>query len=301
MHSHQTSRLTVYMSSLGNRLNLRHIFRAFVVNMKLGWNQEGNWAPPLIYLMFALIAPIAGVLMLVFMYLVVKGGSTDLSFLNFILTGSTVFLFIRQVLQGAGFAVVEDREHYRVLRYIYIAPVPFAVQIAGRIGVKLVVASLGVIATFAIGHIFLGISFRPDGVLWVWFFGSFTLGLIGLMAIGWTLSSTMLLIDRMGWIWAEGLAGLMFLASGAIIPFTLLPTPFVYFGSLLPTTYWVELWRLSLFGSGSVMALGNVEPALLWIRLVLTSTVWIVVAIAWYYAADRIARRFSRIERETFY
>lgn len=282
-------------------MNLKHLFRAFIVNMKLGWNQEGNWAPPLLYLLFALIAPIAGVLMLVFMYLVVKGDSTDQSFLLFILTGSTVFLFIRQVLQGAGFAVVEDREHYRVLRYIYIAPVPFVVQIAGRIGVKLVIASLGVIATFAIGYIFLEISFRPDGVLWDWFFGSFVLGIIGLAAIGWALASMMLLIDRMGWIWAEGFAGLMFLASGAIIPFALLPSPFTFFGSLLPTTYWVELWRLSLFGSASVLALGNVEPQLLWIKLALSSTVWMIFALVWSYVADSIARRLGKIEQITFY
>ncbi len=213
-------------------MDIPHIMRGLRVSMKLGWDQEGNWAPPLLYLIFALVAPIAGVMLLVFMYLVVKGGSSDQSFLMFILAGSAVFLFVRLVLQGAGFAVVEDREHYRLLRYIYIAPLPFAVQIAGRVGVKLLVSIICAVVTFLIGHFILKVPFRPDGVLWGWVLGGLMLGVFGLMCIGWMLASTMLLVDRMGWVWAEGIAGLMFLVSGAIIP---LHMPVSYTHLTLPT------------------------------------------------------------------
>ena len=277
------------------------ILRALRANMKLGWDQEGNWAPPLVYLLFALIAPIAGVLMLVFMYLVVKGGSTDKSFLMFILVGATVYLFVRLVLQGAGFAVVEDREHYRILRYIYIAPAPFPVQIAGRVAVKLLIAAVSVIVTFLCGYYFLGVTFRPDGILWGTFFGSFALGLTGLIAIGWMLASMMLLIDRMGWVWAEGIAGLMFLVTGAVVPFSLLPTPFIWLGKILPMTYWVELWRHALYGADALFALPGLKPNQLWMMLAITTPVWVVIAALWYRVADNLARKWGRVERETFY
>ena len=282
-------------------MTLSHLLRALRANAKLGWDQEGNWAPPLLYLLFALIAPIAGVLMLIFMYLVIKGGSTDQGFLAFLLAGSAMFLFIRLLLQGAGFAVVEDREHYRILRYIYIAPVPFPVQIAGRIVVKLIVSISGMLATFAAGYFFLGVQFRVDGIHWAWFFEALVGGLIGLLAISWILSSIMLLIDRMGWVWAEGLAGVMFLAAGAIIPLSLLPAPLVWLSKILPMTYWADLWRNALYGSISVFAQPQLSVAQLETGLWLSALGWSVSAIFIYRLCDYLARRWARIERETFY
>ena len=175
-----------------------HIIKAIRANIKLGWDQEGNWAPPLVYLLFALIAPVAGVLMLVFMYLVILGESREIGFLAFFLTGAAVFMYVRLILQGACFAVVEDREHYRMLRYMYIAPVPFPVQILGRIMVKLVIGTVGVLVTFLAGSLILDVPFRPDGIDWVGVAGGLFIGLLGAMAIGWMLSSMMLLVDRMG-------------------------------------------------------------------------------------------------------
>jgi len=239
--------------------------------------------------------------MLVFMYLVVKGESTDQSFLAFLLTGSAMFLFIRMILQGAGFAVVEDREHYRILRYIYIAPVPLPIQIAGRITIKLVVSFVGMIATFSAGYLFLKIPFRPDGIQWDWFSGSLALGLVGLLAMGWILASMMLLVDRMGWVWAEGFAGLMFLAAGAIIPLALLPAPMAWVGKILPMTYWADIWRHAIYGDLSALAQPGLTMNYLWSWMLGTTVVWSIAAVVWYRLCDSLARKWGRVERETFY
>lgn len=280
---------------------LTQILQAVRANAKLGWDQEGNWTHPLLYLIYALIAPIAGVLMLVFMYRVIFGHSADQSFLKFLLAGAAVFLYVRLLLQGAGFAVVEDREHYRILRYIYIAPAPFPAQILGRMAVKFFVATVGSLVTIGAGRLFLGIAFNPAGVNIAGLAGSFLLGVAGLTAISWTLASTMLLIDRMGWVWAEGLAGLMFLVSGVVIPLSVLPSWFSWVGMALPITYWAELWRLFLYGTESVRALPDLGRGEIWNWLTITTIAWTVAAIGWQFAADRLARKWGRIERETFY
>jgi len=277
------------------------ILRAVRANMKLGWDQEGNWTHPLLYLLFALVTPIAGVLMFVFMYRVIMGGSTDLSYLRFLLAGSSVFIYIRLVLQGAGFAVVEDREHYRVFRYIYIAPAPFPAQIIGRTAVKLVISTLGAALTLAAGVLLLKVSMNPIGIHWSALLCSLVVGLIGIMAIGWILASIMLLIDRMGWVWAEGLAGLMLLATGAVIPFRALPEYMTGIGKILPTTYWIEIWRYALYGAQTQFSLPQLSQSELWKGLLISSSIWTAVSILWYKTADYLARRWGRIERETFY
>ena len=282
-------------------MNTAHIIQALRANAKLGWNQEGNWAPPLLYLLFALIAPISGVLMLVFMYLVVKKDSTDPGFLAFLLAGSAMFLYVRTIFSGAANAVIEDREHYKILRYTYIVPVPFPVQIFGRIAVKLMISLVGMVATISVGKIFLGIPFRPDGIHWVQFAGSLGFGLIGLFAMGLMLESMMLLVDRMGWVWSEGISGIFFLAGGAIIPLSMLPSPMMWLGKILPMTYWADLWRTSLYGDLSVLAQPQLSISLMWTGLIITTISWFVLSIIVYQICDYLARKLGRIELETFY
>jgi ABC-2 type transport system permease protein len=282
-------------------VTIRHFIQAIKTNAKLGWDQEGNWAPPLLYLLFALIAPISGVLMLVFMYLVVKKDTSDPSFLAFLLAGSAMFLYIRTIFSGSGYAVIDDREHYKILRYTYIVPVPFPIQIVGRVSVKLMISIVGMIATISVGKIFLGIPFRPDGILWGQFAGSLGLGLIGLYGMGWMLASVMLLLDRMGWVWAEGVSGILFLAGGAIIPLSMLPWPMVWLGKILPMTYWADLWRISLYGDLPVLAQPNLSVPQLWTWLITLTIIWFVVSLIWYSICDRLARKLGRIELESFY
>jgi ABC-2 type transport system permease protein len=250
--------------------------------------------------MFALIAPIAGVMMLIFMYLVVMGKSDDLNFLAFLISGAAMFLFTRMMLQGAGNAVVEDREHYKILRYIYIAPVPFVVQIAGRMAVKFGIALIGCAATLIACHLILNIPLRGEGILWGRFLGSMTLGLIGVSLIAWMLANTMLLIDRMGWVWAEGISGLMFLASGAIIPLAMLPAPLVWFGRSLPMTYWVDLWRTALYDNPT-LAQPEIAIGSLWLWLWLSVIAWTIIASFWSRLCHYYAREYGMIEKETFY
>ncbi len=282
-------------------MNTAHLVQALKANAKLGWDQEGNWAPPLLYLLFALIAPISGVLMLVFMYLVVKKDTTDPSFLAFLLAGSAMFLFIRTIFAGAAYAVIEDREHYKILRYTYLVPVPFPVQIVGRVAVKLMISLVGMVATISVGNLFLGLPFRPDGIQWGQFAASLGFGLIGLFALGWMLASIMLILDRMGWVWAEGVSGILFLAGGAIIPLSMLPLPMLWLGKILPMTYWADLWRISLYGELSVLAQPQLNLSQLWAWLIASTIIWFVISFFWYILCDRIARRMGRIERETFY
>jgi len=276
-------------------------FQAYIANARLAWNMEGNWAPPLVYLAISLLSPAASVLIIVFMYLVILGDARDTTFIAFVIPGSAVYIFVRFVLQGCGYAVVEDREHYRLLRYIYIAPVPFPVQLFGRTTPKILIATVGSALTILAGVLFLDIPLRPDGVDWMMLCGGFAVGLIGCLALGWILASLMLLLDRMGWAMVEGVAGVIFLLSGMVIPLGILPGFLSRIGTALPMTYWAELWRHALFGSMAALSLPGMNIAQLWQRLLFTTAVIAVLAFAWYFVADRIARRWGRIEAETFY
>lgn len=279
----------------------RAYLRPFLANAKLSWDLEGNWAPAWLYVIFALIPPISGVLMLVFMYLVIMGSTGDPSYLAFLLTGSAAFIFVRLVLSGAGMEVVDDREHYRTFRYIYAAPVPFAVHIFGRVATKVIIASLGATATFVAGALFLGVKVSPTGVNYLALVGSLLIALAGMGALGYMLASLMLIIDRMGWVFAEGISALLYMVSGAIFPLSVLPVQVAFLGKTLPITYWIDLWRLGIYGAGAKVALPGLPLETLWLRLAVTTIFWIGVSMVWYKIADRLARKWGKIELETFY
>jgi len=280
---------------------LSPILRAVRANLKLGWDIEGNWAPAWAYLFIALATPAAGVLMLVFIYLVVMGAAGEKVFLAYLMGGASVFVFVRLVLSAAGWAVIEDREHYKTLRYIYIAPSPFAAQLIGRIGFKTAIAAFGSALTIIAGWLALGVPFRPDGIQWLDFIGGFIVGLVGMVGMGWLLASAMLLVDRMGWVWAEGFSGLLFLVSGMAIPLKVLPAPLAWVGRQIPITYWAELWRHALYGGTVALSLPGMTTAEIWLRLLLSTMAWTTAAGVGLKLADYFARRWGKIESETFY
>jgi len=276
------------------------MYDAFKAHAKLGWDLEGNWAPAWLYVIFALIPPISGVLMLVFMYKIVMGTNANTDYLAFLLAGAASFLFVRLLLAGAGMVVVEDREHYKTFRYIYSSPVPFPLQIFGRVAPKTLIAMFGAVLTIGAGHVVLKVSLNPAGIDWLTVVGSLGIAMIGMASIGWMLASFMLIIDRMGWVLAEGIAGLLFLITGAIFPMNLLPTPVAFFGKIVPITYWIDLWRLGIFGANAKLGSGT-PPDKLWLYLAATTLLWAVIAVYWYKVADRLARHWGKIEQETFY
>jgi len=166
---------------------------------------------------------------------------------------------------------------------------------------KLLIGTVGVTATMLAGYLFIGLPFREDGIKWGLVLGSTFLGLMGSAALGWILAGCMLIVDRMGWIWAEGFSGLLFLTSGAVIPISVLPHSVQWVGLILPISYWADLWRTAFFGSGSIMALSGYSTEQLLARLALTTVIWGLISIGWHKACDRLARRWGRIEAETFY
>ncbi len=276
-------------------------WRAIRSNIFLGWALDGNWAPFLVYILIALTAPVFGVMMLIYMYKIVLGGSKDPAFLAFMLTGAAAFMFVRLSLSAAGMVVVEDREHYRILRYIYTAPAPFPLQVFGRVLPKVGIATIAAVFPFLAGWIFFKLPFNQEGINWGLLLGSLLVALIGMGAMGWMLASLMLLIDRMGWVFAEGIAGLLFLLTGAVIPLDVIPKFLATIGKATPLVYWMDLWRYAIYGDYVKLALQSFTTSQLWNGLFITTTVWSLFAVVWNRIADNLARRWGRIERETFY
>src|SRR5215831_12556939 len=90
----------------------------------LGWQIESNWTRPWLFLLYVLVKPLTGSLLLVCMFAAVRmapGSAVSPEFLPFLFVSNACYLLVGAVTFGMSWAVLSDREHYGMLKYIYIS------------------------------------------------------------------------------------------------------------------------------------------------------------------------------------
>src|SRR5438445_531446 len=106
----------------GEKTNeFRENLRTFRIAAWLGWQIEGNWADPLVFFIFTVLRPMASALILVLMYTVVRGGQRDETF-DYLFISNAFYVLVIQVMVGLSWTIIDDRENYKMLKYIYTSP-----------------------------------------------------------------------------------------------------------------------------------------------------------------------------------
>ena len=279
------------------------MWRSFKVAAWLGWQITSNWTDPLMFAIYSIIRPISHAAILVVMYGVITGGNFSNPLFAYIYLGNAFYTYVFTVMNGVSWAVIDDREHYRTLKYMYMAPIRIPVYLLGRGVAGFLTASLSVLITIVAGVLFLHVSFDPLQANWPLFFLSLFIGVVMLALMGLLLAAVSLLVVRHSGFLAEGVSGVLFLFSGAIYPLEVLPKWLQPVGFAIPITYWLELMRRSLVGNvaqafPTLSRFGNLE--LLGILVGLT-IVFGVVSVYVFRLCDKRAREGGLIDRTTNY
>jgi len=277
--------------------------RSFRIAAWLGWQIESNWTDPFLFAIYSIIKPLAGAAILVVMYSVITGGNFDSPIFSYIYLGNAFYIYVGAVMSGISWAVIDDREHYKTLQYMYVAPSSIRAYLIGRGVAKFLVASISVIITIAFGVLFLHVNIDPSAIDWLLFFGSLLMGVFMLAMMGLILAGISLLIVQHVWFIGDAVAGALFLFSGAIFPLEVLPAWLRPLGYVMPVTYWLELLRRSLVGSvaeafPTLQALSNLQ--LIGILLALT-VVFAVASIYLFRYCEHVAREKGLIDMDNNY
>lgn len=281
---------------------MRRLFEAwhgFKAGTWLGWQIESNWTEPFLFAIYSVIKPVAGVLILVLMYLVVAKGGLENPLFPQAFLGTTFYLYVVNVLSGISWTVIDDREHYGMLKYVYMAPMHLYGYLLGRGMAKTAVATISVLITLAFGLAFLKVrlSLVNPGL----FAAALILGLAALAFYGILLAGVSLLIARHGWVVGDVVAGGLYLLCGTAFPLSLLPLPFRALGLWLPPTYWFEALRRALLGQGLHAELSPFSDSTL--LLILAGATFLGMALSlWIFrVAERIAVRRGLLDMQTMY
>lgn len=270
----------------------------------LGWQIESNWTDPFLFGVYSFAKPLASAAILVVMYGIITGGAYQNPLFAYMYLGNTFYIYVGAVMTGVSWAVIEDREHYKTLKYMYVAPIQIPVYLMGRGVARFVTGSFAVIITFVAGVLFLHVPFDPFRADWGMFIVSLFVGIIMLAMLGLLLGSLSLILVHHAGFLGETVAGALYVFSGAIFPLVVLPPVMQKIGCFMPTTYWLELLRRSLVGGVAqafpMPACGLDRVPLLGI-LVGLSAIFGVVSILVFRVCNRLAIDRGLIDRTTNY
>ncbi len=281
-------------------------FRTFKNAAWLGWQMEANWTDPFLFATYSVVKPIAGTLILVFMYLVITNGETDTLFFSFMYVGNALYMYVADVLFGVTWVIHDDREHYMTLKQVYIAPISFYMYIFGRAAIKIAITSIGVLLTLLFGVVVLGVDINFASIDWPLFILALILGLACICIMGLALGGISFLTAKHGQGINEGVAGIFFVLAGVIFPITILPGWAQSVSKLLPVTYWMEAVRRGLEpavmaglpGSSGLQDFSNLQ---LMLALLFSTVLFLFISHGIFKYADKAARRKGKIDWTSAY
>ncbi len=223
-------------------------WRSFKIATWLGWQIESNWTDPLLFAIYSIIKPLASAGILVIMYSVITKGNFNTPIFPYLYYGNAFYIYVGAVMTGISWAVIDDREHYKTLKYMYIAPIRIPAYWLGRGIARFLTGSIAVIITITFGVLFLHVPLNLAEVNWPLFIVSLVIGILMLAMLGLILASITLLVAHHFFLIGEAVAGALFLFSGAIFPLDVLPAWVRPVGFIVPISYWLELMRRALVG-----------------------------------------------------
>jgi ABC-2 type transport system permease protein len=279
-------------------------WKAFKTAAWLGWQYGSNWTEPWLFAIYSVIKPVAGTLILFFMFIVAvsTGSPAGPEMLGYIYVGNAFYMFVFQAFFGLFEVIQGDREWFQTIRYIYISPVSYYVYVIGRGVSQMGVAAIGVTIVLLFGKYLLGIPIGLRVEQLPFFVSILLLGVLCTVAIGVALAGLTFLMARHGGRAGEGVAGIFYVFSGVIFPLTVLPDWGQVLGRYIPLTYWFEGLRRALLPRplGGPFLL-SIPDHLILLYLAISTVIFVFISLGVFRYAEYLARKKGKIDMTTAY
>ena len=270
----------------------------------VGWKVETNWADPLVFAIYYLIRPLAGLLIVGFIFLVgslAGGGMLNPEYFAFMFVGNSFFIYVTQIMMTMSMLIHDDRSHYEVLKHIYLTPGSLWWYILGRALNGVMNASISLLLTLGFGVlIFQGLIGVQIPINWLGINVpvltlSLIMGIVCFIAIGFILSAINIMTSRVQFMLSEYVTGILYLFGGVVFLPEMLPTWGQAISNALPITYFLRTVRFSILNRTST----TLQMDLLYFALTTIAT--IIVGVTVFKIAMYKARKDGLIDRKEEY
>jgi ABC-2 type transport system permease protein len=281
------------------------ILRTVKQSIWLGWKVETNWADPLVFAIYYLIRPLAGLLIVGFIFIVgsaaAPGAALNPGYFAFMFIGNSFFLYVTQIMMTMTMLIHDDRSHYEVLKHIYLTPGSLTWYIFGRALNGVMNASVSLVLSLAFGVlIFQGLLGVQIPINWIGINFpllalSLLLGIVCFIGIGFILCGINILTSRVQFMLNEYVSGILYLFGGVIFLPEVLPAWGQTISNALPITYFLRVIRFSILQQSPT----SVQTDLLF--LVITVIATMAIGTASFRVVEHKARKDGLIDRKEEY
>jgi len=280
-------------------VNLRRHLATLRFGHYLGWSIEANWTHPVVFGLYSIVRPLFASLILVFIYRIVVRGDLQAGMFEFLYVGNAFFVYVINTLSGIGMMIFDDREHYQMLKYIYLAPIRMYWYILGRSAAKITISTGAVVITLVAGLLFFDLDLSWSAIDWPLLIFAIVSGLLATLAVGVILAGIALITAMHSFSTTEAVAGVFYLASGCIYPIDILPGWLQVVAKILPFTYWMELVRRGMLGARLSPALAQHTNGTLVAVMAVSTAVLLLVSHAGFRMCEHGARRWGKLDQKT--
>jgi len=271
--------------------------------MWVGWKVETNWADPLIFAIYYLIRPLAGLLIVGFIFIIgsAAGGAFSPEYFAFMFIGNSFFIYVVQIMITMSMLIHDDRAHYEVLKHIYLAPNSWSWYIIGRALNGVLNASISLILTLGFGVlIFQGLLGVSIPINWLaidysLLALSLILGIVCFIAMGFVLCGINIMTSKVQFMLTDYVSGILYLFGGVVFMPEILPNWGQAISNALPITYFLKTIRFSILHQTATAS----QMDLLY--LVLTMIATIIVGALVFRIAEYKARKNGLIDKKEEY
>jgi ABC-2 type transport system permease protein len=271
----------------------------------IGWKVETNWADPLVFAIYYLIRPLAGLLIVGFIFIIgsaaAPGGAFSPEYFAFMFIGNSFFIYVIQVMMTMSILIHDDRAHYEVLKHIYLSPNSWSWYIIGRALNGVLNASISLVLTLGFGMlIFQGVLGVQIPINWIGINFpllalSLVLGIVCFIAMGFVLCAINIMTSRVQFMLTEYVSGILYLFGGVVFTPEVLPSWGQTISNALPITYFLRSVRYSILHQ----PVSSLQTDLLYLTVTMVAT--IIIGFAVFRFAEYKARKDGLIDKKEEY
>lgn len=277
---------------------IKKILNDFKASFLLGWKIESNWTDPFLFIIYSLAKPLSSAFILIIMFVIITRNQLP-EYIPHLLIGNALHLYTANVLFGIAWTVIDDREYYETLKYVYISPVSLFLFLTGRGFAKYITTTVSAIIILITGSLLLKVHFSLIPYWYIYLPIFMILGTLSLFIIGYFFAGVNFLISRQGWFLTQSATGVFLLLTGAIFPIDTLPSFLGKIGIYIPQTIWMDGMRMILLGSGWNEAFKNLSINQMTSLLALENFVYFVIIFLFFNFSLKIARTRGLIDQRS--
>ncbi len=277
---------------------IKKIINDFKASFLLGWKIESNWTDPFLFIVYSLAKPLSSAFILIIMFIIITRNQLP-EYIPHLLIGDALHLYTANVLFGIAWTVIDDREYYETLKYVYITPISLFLFLTGRGFAKYITTTVSAIIILITGSIILKVQFSLIPYWYIYLPIFIILGTLSLFIIGYFFAGVNFLISRQGWFLTQSATGVFLLLTGAIFPIDTLPSFLGKIGIFIPQTIWMDGIRMILLGSGWNEVFKNLSINDMMYLLFVENLIYFIIIFLFFNFSLKIARTRGLIDQRS--